>query len=470
MMVDPRRILICGCMALCLVAFACSAFGAQRGRLQVGAARVDITPAADAALPMGGYGARTQGFQRIHDHIYVRAIVLSDGTSQAALLAWELISMPTHVWEDLSQRIAKELGIPADNLLLAAVHDHGAPTLAYTFGRPPAPGTPTAANPAVKPPSAATIAYTAKVENDAFEAVRQAKANLRPAQVGFGTGTAYVNINRRELFPKNGWWWLGYNPEGLSDKTVAVVKFADLSGKPIALFINYPVHAVVMGPDNFAVTGDLAGATSRYVEQYYQGKIPTRGDAGWELDVAPDVKPTDEGPVAIWTSGAAGDQNPISVDRGEDFTMVDGLGRILGEESVRVANTITVMSSQARIAGAQRVVNCPGRRLAPGPTPRTSYSFEDTDPVGIRLSLVKINDVALAGVSGEVFTHIYQHLKKDSPLNDTVMVTHANGSVGYIPSDDAFDVTSYENTVSRFKPGCAENGIVNGLAEMIGSH
>ena len=76
----------------------------------------------------------------------------------------------------------------------------------------PRPGAP--ANPNYRPPSAATIAYTTKVENDAFEAVRQAKANLQPAQFGFGTGKAYVNINRREFFPKEGWWWLGYNPDG----------------------------------------------------------------------------------------------------------------------------------------------------------------------------------------------------------------------------------------------------------------
>ena len=90
--------------------------------------------------------------------------------------------------------------------------------------------------------------------------------------------------------------------------------------------------------------------------------------------------------------------------------------------------------------------------------------------MNIRLSLIRLNDLALAGVSGEAFTEIYQHLKKDSPLNDTVMITHANGSSGYIPSDDAFPTISYENTTSHLKAaGCAEPGIVNGLLEMIGA-
>jgi len=463
------RVRILGSLVLLLGASVLDSFGAPSGPLQVGAARVDITPAPDAALPMAGYGGRTQGFQRIHDHIYVRAIVLSDGASQAALLEWELVGIPTHVWEELSQRIAKELGIPADNMILAAVHDHGAPSLAGMFGRSPTPGAP-AATPPATPPSPATIAYTAKVENDAFEAVRQAQANLRPAQAGFGTGKAYVNMNRRESFPKEGWWWLGYNPEGPSDKTVAVLKFTDLSGKPIALFINYPVHAVVMGPDNLAITGDLAGATSRYVEQYYQGKIATRGDGGWDLGLRPEEKVDGDKVVALWTSGAAGDQNPVSMDMGEDFTMVDSLGKILGEESVRVANNITVMSPQARIWSSQRVITCPGRRVGPGPRPRAEYTFEDAEPVNIRLSLVMLNHLALTGVSGEVFTHIYQHLKRESPFNDTIMVTHANGSSGYIPSDDEFEPISYEVTTSHLKPGCAEPGIVNGLLEMMGSH
>ena len=275
-------------------------------------------------------------------------------------------------------------------------------------------------------------------------------------------------MNRRELFPKDGWWWLGYNPEGPSDKTLAVVKFTDLAGKPIALFLNYAVHAVVMGPDNLAVTGDLAGATSRYVEQYFQGKIPTRGDAGWELDAPPADQSGGPGPVAVWTSGAAGDQNPVAMDRGEDFTMVDGLGRILGEESVRVANRITVLTTQAEVSAAQRVITCPGRRVAPGPAPRASYTFADADPVNIRLSLLKLNDVAFTGVSGEVFTHIWEHLKSQSPFNHTIMVTHANGSIAYIPSDDASEPISYENTASHLKPGCAETGIVNGLLEMMG--
>ena len=318
--------LICGWMiALLLVACALAAPGAERGTLQVGAARVDITPPADAALPMSGYSGRKQGFQGIHDHIYARAIVLHDGTNYAAIVTWELIFAPTAVWSELSERVAKETGIPVQNFLLAAVHDHSAPSVSRATGNA----------------DSKTGAYTASVENATIEAIRKAKANLQPARVGAGTGKAYINMNRREC-PPGRRCSLGQNPDFPSDKTVAVVKFETMSGKPIALFINYGVHDVVMGPENYQVSGDLAGATSRFVEQFYQGALtPTnRGDLGAGLRLRPEDKVEGDGIVALWTSGAAGDQNPISVARGSDFTLVDAFGKILGEEAIRVASTI----------------------------------------------------------------------------------------------------------------------------------
>ncbi len=419
--------------------------------LRAGAARVDITPAADAALPMSGYANRTHGFEGIHDRIYARAIVLDDGVTSAAIVAWELIGVPNTVWTEVSERIAKELGIPVDHLLLAAVHDHSAPAPFGMYGNT----------------DAKSVAYTKMLEDATVSAVRQAKANLQPARIGYGAGKAYVNVNRRELTPDKG-WWLGFNPDGPSDKTVAVIKFEAASGKPIALFINYPVHGVVLGPENYQISGDLAGATSRFVEQYYAGKLADapRSDAGTLLRRKTEEAGSEV--VAIWTSGAAGDQNPISMS-GKDFTMVDALGKILGEETVRIANGIRT-SPQARIQGAQHVITCPGRKVEPGPRPRKDYKFEDAEPVDIRLSVLTIGEIALAGVSGEVLTPIYLHLKQQSPVRQTIMVTHANGSSGYIPDDASFDQVSYEITTSRLKPGCAENAIVNGLVGLMGRY
>lgn len=239
-----------------------------------------------------------------------------------------------------------------------------------------------------------------------------------------------------------------------------------LSGKPIALFINYPVHVVVMGPENYQISGDLAGATSRYVENYYRRKPEEtpRSDAGPLIRLPPEA--ATDGVVALWTSGAAGDQNPISLARGSDFTMVDALGKMLGEQAVRAAAAVQT-TDKVRIWGKQQLVSCPGRRLEPAPRPRKIYTWADADPVTIRLGLLMLNDVVLAGVSGEVMTMIEQRLRKASPFSRTIMLTHANGASGYIPDDAAYDQISYEIESSPLKPGCAEKAIVNGFLSLI---
>jgi hypothetical protein len=220
------------------------------------------------------------------------------------------------------------------------------------------------------------------------------------------------------------------------------------------------------------VTGDLPGATSRFVEDYYKdvkdkrGASP-RGDAGYYLQPRPEQISSDA--VALWTSGAAGDQNPITLARGSDFTLVDAMGQTLGEEAIRVAGGIRT-SPEARLWGAQKVVTCPGSTPEPGPRPRREYKFQDADPVDIRLSLLMINDIALAGVSGEVLTMIHQRLLRESPFNHTILVTHTNGAVGYIPDDAAYDQISYEITSTRLKRGCAESAIVNGFLDLMGQY
>lgn len=414
-----------GCLLLMTVA-AVAAPPYEKGSLRAGAARVDITPPKDAALPMRGYAARTQGHQGIHDNLHVRAVVVDDGTSQGAIIACDLIGFSHDFWEEMSQRLARETEIPREQILLAGVHTHGAPSLRAV----------------TDDPGQQRTAYLARVKDSIVEAVRQAKSNLRPARAGAGTGRANVSTNRRARMADGG-WWLGVNPDGPSDKTVAVVRFETLSGEPIAIFSNYAVHGTVMGQENLQITGDLPGATARFVEEHYGNGV-----------------------VAPWTSGAAGDQNAI-YGPGNNFRHVAALGQILGEEVIRVAGEIKT-SPRARIRGMQKVVTCPGQKLAPGVRPRDKdVRFIDADPVNIRLSLLMINNVALAGVSGEVLTMVGERLKKESPFSHTIMLTNCNGSSGYLPDDAAYEQVSYEITSARVKPGCAENAIVNGLLDMM---
>ena len=414
---------VCSIILLCTVATA--ALAADQGSLRVGAIRVDITPASDAALLMSGYAGRTEGFKAIHDPLHLRTIVVDDGKNQAALVSCEVIGFSNALWDDITRNLAAATGIPRENILLAAVHTHAAPSLGTYEGKL----------------TEKQVAYVEKLKKAIVDSVLDAKKNLQPAKVGFGTGHANVNMNRRARDDQGG-WMLGNNPEGVSDKTVAVIRFDSLAGEPIAIVTNYGVHGTVLGQGNLQISSDLPGSTARFVEQHFGDKI-----------------------VAPWTSGTSGDQDPI-YRTGTDFRNVAALGRILGEEVIQVADSIKT-SPRARVRAMQSVVTCPGKRTVQAPGPGREYKWEDADPVSIRLSLLVINDIAITGVSGEVLTNIGLRLKKESPFTRTIMVTHCNGSSGYLPDDAAYEQVSYEITTTRVKPGCAENAIIDGFLRML---
>ncbi|MET0246740.1 MAG: neutral/alkaline non-lysosomal ceramidase N-terminal domain-containing protein [Sphingomonas sp.] len=428
----------------------CSALpaSAQTG-LKVGAAKVDVTPTA-ADLPKTMLG--------VLDPLNVRAIVIDDGKTRAALVTVDAGAISSDTWKNVTARLERELKIPAAQVLLTGTHTHSAP-----FMRGPA------------------------YESQIVEAVRKAAAAARPARMAYGTGVSYINVNRNIIDPETHRWWEGPNYEGPSDKTVAVVRFETPAGAPIAIYYNYGVHAVLTGNLDM-VSADLPGATSNYIEE-------SLGD---------DV-------VAVYSNGAAGDQNPIFFQqtydlrairvadyakRGEDISnamppggtgmdrnnprvamlmkqqkqMTLSMGQMLGEEVLHVtrANLERPMRD-ARIQGAQTIVTCPGRkRLDKG---RAGYPgvYEDADPVSLRLSLVRIGDTVIGGVDGEVFTTIAQRFKRESPYKHTMMTTLTNGMAGsgYIPNDAAFGYNTFEVVSSRLKPGCAETAIVDGLLDLI---
>src|SRR4051794_18909659 len=158
---------------------------AETSALRAGAFKVDITPAPDAALPLSGYGSRTEGFTAIHDELNVRAIVLDDGATQAVLIGCEVIGINAALWERIAGRIAIETKIPRENIMLASVHTHAAPAIG-TYDEP-------AEGDVLRKRGE----YVQRLEDAVLTAVRGAQARLQPARIGFGTGKANVNSNRR---------------------------------------------------------------------------------------------------------------------------------------------------------------------------------------------------------------------------------------------------------------------------------
>lgn len=437
---------------------------AESGQLCVGAAKVDITSPENALPP---------GYKSIHDHVYARAIVLDNQVTKAVLLGADLGMFTEDSYHELAQRIVKEVGCPIENILMSGTHTHGSPSP----GTKPAPGRQSNVLDSFDVP------YAERIKEGVFEAVCQANTKLEPARVGYGSGQFYVNVNRDAVHPDTRLWYQGPNLDGPSDKTVAVVQFESLSGEPIAVYINYAMHANLMFMRN-EISGGFPGATSRYIEEVYDDQV-----------------------VAIWTAGAAGDQNPLYLRLAEpalaaqkraqfaasggdpdnvialanytDATLdpktlrlgarlVDSIGQLLGEEVIRVMDTTTRTSSEVRIWGAHQIISCPGRRRMDSGREGAPGTYVDADPINIRLGLLVIGKIALVAVTGELYNIVAQRLKKVAPYGNTVVVTIANGkSVGYIPDDASYERHTFQVLSTRIKKGYAEKAIANTILDMM---
>jgi neutral ceramidase len=430
-------------LAALIVMLPCGAFSqAADTAFKAGAAKVDITP---TQSPKNSEG--------ILDHIYARAIVIDNGATSAALVSADTGMLGEQLWRTVSQRIEKELGIPAQNLIMNPTHTHSA---------------------------------SGGTAEQIFNAIKAAKEKLQPARIGYGTGVSYINVNRNIIDRKTNKWWEGPNYEGPSDKTVAVIKLETTSGEPIAVYYNYACHAVVTGNTDM-LSGDYPGATSRYIEDSFDDKI-----------------------VAVFSTGAQGDQNPIYFQqtfdlrdirikdyakRGEDISnsmppggqglnkqdpsvkklldqqkqMILSMGQFLGEEVKRVMREMPRMSNGGGIFAAQKTVRFPGRNRIGQGRAGVEATYTDGPDVQLRLSLLMIDDIAIGGCNSEIFNLIAQRFKRESPVGRSIFVSMANGigNSGYIPNDAAFGYQTFEVLSSRCKPGYAESAIVNGLLDLM---
>ena len=412
---------------------------AQAGNLRAGAAKIDVTPSADTVKELTNvWGKHYEG---IHDPIFVRAIVIDNGKTTAAFVTLDTPDIRDTL--AVRQRIEKETGVPAGNILICATHTHNAPHEAAPNAQS----------------GSAAIAYTEKAENAFVEAVREAKGKLQPAKMVLAKGHADLNVNRDEFVGDR--WKTGRNPSRPSDKTVWILRFDSTSGDPIAYFINYGVHALTLGPDNTLVTGDFPGSTSRFIESYYNDKV-----------------------VALWTSGAAGDQNLIATSWDLDdvlthkvretgdtgFQLSDALGRILGEVVLEAAANSKDVTDSVDIWSKSKDTTCPGQRLDHDAYAHGQVKFDDAPPQTVHMDLLMLNDIAFAGVAAEVVTNIYLHLKQESPLANTILVSLANGRLTYMPDDAAYDAPIFEVRATSLKRGCGEGAIVNGFTAMLDEH
>jgi len=388
--------------------------------VQMGASQINITP--DIPIPMSGYGSRTTPFTGIHDELFASALYFRSPETSLLLITADLIGFNMQFVDETREMISARIGIPTENIMITAVHNHGGPvTKTYEKDVPEA-----------------VEDYLKDLQEKFVNISIQASEQTVPFRMGTGKGFCDLNINRRAEFA-DGSTGLGRAQGKPCDHELDVVKFEDLNGNTLAVMVNWPCHGTASGPQNYQITGDWPGATARYLKK----------QAGEELVVA-------------ITAGASGDINPI-YGPGNDFNEIETVGYHAGKAAWETFNTITAFPVES-VDAIYTTMTFPGKKACKDNFPQEVY--EPGPDVEIRLTAFRVGHLVLAGISGEVMNEIGSYIKNQSPYKNTTIITHCNGSSGYICTDRAFPEGGYEVKVTHLMPG-AEKPLTAQLLQMI---
>ena len=96
--------------------------------VKFGAAKDIITPCIRTTL-MGFWSGFRQTFLNIHDDLYVRTLLLEDGSLKTRLsfVSLDLCFHDDSLTEELRDYVNEKYGIPLDNLLITYTHTHFGP-------------------------------------------------------------------------------------------------------------------------------------------------------------------------------------------------------------------------------------------------------------------------------------------------------------------------------------------------------
>lgn len=423
-----------------------------------GAAKKKITPPMELLADLRGLGDIV--FAEVLDDIYVRVLILGDEKEKILLAVFDLDKVPYP--EKYLPAISQLSGIPEANIALLSIHTHTAPMTGWRPTEGP--------NFILRKPEhvqKATHEYEAFLEQTALEAVQEAMAALQPVRIGWGRGESYININRlQDYFIRNEdgtveiRCGLGQNPAADVDRSLFVLKIEDLDGNMVACLTNYAVHNCVMignrcGKDGGTLlSSDMGGNVSQMLEENWPGC------------------------VALWTSGAAGDINPVMSN--EIFYPDPKTGK---QTSYQLPAGGTAPCMMLKVLAArhyadiQRVldgISCSGEDLdIGGMVEWAEMPSKGEEPYKIRVHLMRIGNLGLWGVSGELYSSIGKAVTQTLSSGTHLILNHDSSLIantGYIYDDETLNRDREETLPGRrnneILPGYAKEALLTITADM----
>jgi hypothetical protein len=429
--------------------------------LKAGVAVVDITP--PPGYRMAGYynERRNTG---THDPLLAKAIVFEQGSTKAALVECDLVSIPAEVSSKARDLAEKRSGVPAKHIAVSATHSHTGPLFTGSLRK-------LWNEQAVArdgKDAAEAFDYPAALAERIAQAIDQAAKNARQAKLSAGVGEQLgLSFNRR-FHMKDG--TVRFNPgrrnpdivraAGPIDPAVSVLLLADANGKPFASLTNFAMHLDTIGGAEYAADYPY------YVERKLREKL---GDNF----------------ISIFGTGTCGDINHINVNATDNqlkgHAEAERIGNTLGDTVVATLPKL-FEQKQPSLAVRQKLIEVPAQQFSPQEIAKAkermtkigtrdltfleqvecnkivdvSQRYADgkvpIEVVSIRLS----PDVAIVTLPGEVFVELGLAIKQASPFKTTLVIELSNDAPAYVPTKKAFAEGSYEIVNSRVAPGGGE--------------
>lgn len=423
--------------------------------LCAGVARRAINP------PLGvktfGFSSREGTVQAIESDLSATVLVLNHGGHKIAIVATDTGWLAYDTSNDLRRRIAQAIGTSASHVLINLSHTHSSASM-----------------PEWVPDDPDQLSMQARYREalcDWIEdAAKEADASARPARIGSGWGDCGIGVYRREM-GSDGIAFLGEVPEHPIDTSVGVIRVDDLDGIPIATLFSYGCHTVVVGPRSFVASPDFPGAARDVIEsslggaalflQACGGNVMPAGGMGYEVDCTDSKRRIGAilgGEVLKVASGIRthvkrgartrlGSLSNISLwpwvpedgDACHAFGAVEEVVSLkyidmpTQEEARRNQDQHHAALLEARNRAARESEINVKTRFADWSDQLVDAIENDRKSIEVSIQALRINDLALTGISAESFFETGLEIKARSPIPHTQVLGYSNGCVCYLP-------------------------------------
>ena len=427
---------------------------------KAGYCKLDVTPPLGSDLSGYFYRRAADG---ITDPLYLIALAVSDGERTAVVMAADYIGIKMRYADRIRAAVSERTGLPAGNVMIAALHQHTAPCLAD----------PEEKNTALRDGNFVDV-FVRKCADAALMAIDDlSEASVRTAAEPTAEPIAFV---RRYFSEEEG---VVTNPPSRltltgrcaeADNTVRLVRFVREGANDIAL-INFSTHPDVISGTK--ITYDWPGHARRLVEE----EIP--------------------GVSAIFFTGCQGDSNHIDFFRPKDRRLRGTnlehsrwMGRMVADAVKRswdraekrdcagVFTQSRVIFNRTNDEDADKYDACKKflEENADGAHKAhiTDLAYATrvvalrTSPIfrPIPLFALRFGEVVIFGFGGEAFTAYGGAIRGLVPDGFAVSAVCANGYEGYFPTAEAFAQGGYEAKSSLFTP-TLESEILSEAKDMI---